>query len=544
MTTEQYKKRMKKIIEKGIKNYLDLSNEEHKLYSKWLPDEETLKNHLQKFARTEDGLLIYDTEENAKKYMGVDYGNSCLFIDMENEKIREEKDRVKEQEAKIKKGWKKLNKQLKKVSYLKISLKKYKQILHKWWYFEDDEIIDIQLAGLIGEKIPGDPLWIFIIAPPGALKTEQLRSFANSDDFFPLSDLTSKTFVSGLMLGSGEKRRKIEDLLPQLNGKVIIFKDFTTVLEKSKEERQQIFAQLREIYDGSFSKKFGTIDKTIRYKSRFGLVAGVTPIVDKYWKLMQQLGERFLKIRWDEDIKKVTVRARQMEGKEKPMRKEISKYAMGFITNLDFSKVPKFNDKKHGELLDQLAEFVAISRTPVVIQDYRKDFYYDYIPTPERPTRLVKQLKKLCKCLALIRGKNKVDDEEIKTILRVAKDTIPQDRLAVLETINANNADLYGCSRTILNQSIKIPETSIGRVLEQLKLLDLISEKKITEEGSGYTNHRCFYQLNSVAKVVLSGVTFTEGIRKSQGGEHIDNSTHKIEKKPIKPDDLGKSDIK
>jgi len=163
MTTEQYKKRMKKIIEKGIKNYLDLSNEEHKLYSKWLPDEETLKNHLQKFARTEDGLLIYDTEENAKKYMGVDYGNSCLFIDMENEKIREEKDRVKEQEAKIKKGWKKLNKQLKKVSYLKISLKKYKQILHKWWYFEDDEIIDIQLAGLIGEKIPGDPLWILLL---------------------------------------------------------------------------------------------------------------------------------------------------------------------------------------------------------------------------------------------------------------------------------------------------------------------------------------------------------------------------------------------
>jgi len=42
---------------------------------------------------------------------------------------------------------------------------------------------------------------------------------------------------------------------------MLLFKDFTTVLEKQKDERREIIAQLREIYDGFYSKKFGTIDE-------------------------------------------------------------------------------------------------------------------------------------------------------------------------------------------------------------------------------------------------------------------------------------------
>ena len=161
----------------------------------------------------------------------------------------------------------------------------------------------------------------------------------------------------------------------------------------------------------------------------------MTPVIDKYWKLTQQLGERFLKARWDESLDKTTTRARENEGKEIPMRKEISDSAMGFISNLDFSVVPEFDDKVFGEQIDSYAKFVAIARTPISIQDYRTDFYCDYIPTPERPTRLVKQLKKLGKCLAVIRGNQEVTEAELNTIRRVCKDTIPQDRLKILETI-------------------------------------------------------------------------------------------------------------
>lgn len=399
--------------------------------------------------------------------------------------------------------------------YTKRTLKEYSDLLHKWFYFTDDEIIDIQLATLIGEKIGGDPLWLFLIAPPGALKTETLRSFSLSEEFYPLSDLTSKTFISGLMIGNGAKRRKIKDLLPQLDGKVLIFKDFTTILEKSRDERAEIFAQLREIYDGSFAKKVGTIDDAIRYDSRFGLIAGVTPVIDKYWKLMQQLGERFLKVRWEEDLDKTTKKARENEGKEKEMREEINEVAMGFITNLDFSKIPKVDDSKFGEELDKIAKFVAITRTPITIQDSRTNFYFDYIPIPERPTRLVKQLKKLCKALALIRSKDEIDIEEIETIRRVAKDTVPQDRLKILETIGElSKINPNGCSRSNLIHNIKIPESSIMRAIEQLKMLDLVKTKIVEKQNQYNSNTTLFYELSDFVKDILYPPIYTEQLSK------------------------------
>jgi len=222
-------------------------------------------------------------EQAETEIEGIAKLKNPLKIDEALKKLKEDsgiklpllKKQLKYQKEKINQSTKELlqetnTKEEPKISYPKISLEEYRKKLHDWFHFVDDEIVDVQLATLIAEKIPGDPLWMFIIAPPGALKTENLRSFETGDDFFHLSNLTSKTFVSGLMISEGESRGKVEDLLPQLVGKVLIFKDFTTILEKNSDERAEIFAQLREIYDGSFAKKVGTIDKAIRYDSRFG----------------------------------------------------------------------------------------------------------------------------------------------------------------------------------------------------------------------------------------------------------------------------------
>jgi len=388
-------------------------------------------------------------------------------------------------EPKIKKDEKKSDEILtKKFSKEEYPLTLFKENIKKWLHIEDEEVLEVVLAGIIGEKIGGDPLWLFLIAPPGGSKTELLRSFTG-DYSFHLSDMTSKTLVSGLMLGTGKARKKIQDLLPMLDGKVLIFKDFTTILEKSRDERNEIIAQFRECYDGSFAKKVGTADETIRYESRFGLIAGVTPIIDKHWKVMQQLGERFLKIRWKEDSDKVTKRSRENEGLEKPMRKELIENSNKFIEGLDFSVIPEFDDSKFGDRISLIAKFIAVARTPISLSNNSEEFFYEYIPMPEMPTRLVKQLKKLAKCLALIRGKKEVTDEEMKVLIRVAKDTIPPDRLAVLETIKTfEKQELLGCPRAKIYRTLKIPETSTRRVLEQLKMLDLVKEIADKSYGS------------------------------------------------------------
>lgn len=393
--------------------------------------------------------------------------------------------------------------------YETFSLDECKDVLQKWLHIEDDNVIDIIFAFSLGEKLPGDPLWLFLIAPPGGSKTEQLRAMKGRE-YYHLSDLTSKTFISGLMQGKGEEQRKVEDLLPQLNKKILILKDFTTILEKGREERREIISQFREIYDGFFGKKFGTIDEKIEYNARFGMIAAVTPIIDKHWKVMQQLGERFLKYRIKNNPKEATYRSMKNEGQETEMRDNIHKAVMGFLSNL---KIPNDIDfpEKYNDDLYCLASFVAICRTPIMIQSNQSDFFYDYIPTPEVPTRIVKQIKKFCKCISVVRD-NPIDDNTIKLAARLCSDTCPQDRIHVILAVSElEHMNLLGCTTTAVASKVNIPETSVRRILQQLKLLNIVAERTEVIDHGTYTTNISYYK-NSESEIIKKVLPFLKDI--------------------------------
>lgn len=367
--------------------------------------------------------------------------------------------------------------------YQRKTLAEVKETIAKWLYIRDPLVIDLVLAAAIAEQLPGDPLWLFLIAPPGGGKTELLRALEGKDHYH-LSDLTSKTFISGLMMKEGKENKKIEDLLPQLDKKVLIFKDFTTILEKGRDERREIMAQLREIYDGRYSKKFGSIDHKIEYKVRFGLIAGVTPVIDKYWKVLQQLGERFLKYRWSENEEKTTERAEENEAKEGDMREEIHNAIMGFLSYLEV-KEPELPAELSRPLIEA-ARFLAIIRTPVAIQPTGQTFYHEYIPTPEIPTRLVKQLKKLSKALAVVRGRASVTEDDILGAVKVALSTAPQERLEVLQIVEQRQHDSPGQGTTIgvIYKIVNLPETTTRKICEQLVMLGLLEETRVQPPGA------------------------------------------------------------
>lgn len=136
----------------------------------------------------------------------------------------------------------------------------------------------------------------------------------------------------------------------------------------------------------------------------------------------------------------------------------------------------------------------------------------------ERPTRLVKQLKKLCKCLALIRGKERVTIDEIKTIRRVAEDTVPQDRLTILKMIeDVSKTNVNGCPRSKLLSCIPLPESSILKIIEQLKMLELIKVKLITEQDKYNETKTYFYENSKTIRDILgSPPTFTKPLSKNQ----------------------------
>ena len=189
-----------------------------------------------------------------------------------------------------------------------INRDEYLQILSHWLYLEDFQAIDIIMATAISICLPGDPVWLFLIAPAGSSKTELLRSFTGNL-IYTISTLTPQTLISGL------KGVKDADLLPKLNGKVLIIKDFTSILSKKNEDQTAIFADLREAYDGYLEKSFGSGVGTKRHESKFGLIAGVTDAIDKYRVVHSQLGERFLKCRLHTRPEAAINRAGEMAGR-------------------------------------------------------------------------------------------------------------------------------------------------------------------------------------------------------------------------------------
>ncbi len=84
--------------------------------------------------------------------------------------------------------------------------------LRRWLHLPDEDSLDVLMAVAIAIYLPGDPLWLYYVGPPGATKTEPLRALSGPR-VQTLSTLTPNTLISGL-------KGNDVDLLPHLDPKV------------------------------------------------------------------------------------------------------------------------------------------------------------------------------------------------------------------------------------------------------------------------------------------------------------------------------------
>ena len=111
-----------------------------------------------------------------------------------------------------------------------LTLTAAKAVFAKWIRLDDWTILDVVLGTVMVHRIEGDPLWLFIVGPPGAIKTEILRTVSPHQAIYPLSTLSPNAMISGYVTDGPDP-----SLLPRLDGKVLIVKDFTTILQMHRE---------------------------------------------------------------------------------------------------------------------------------------------------------------------------------------------------------------------------------------------------------------------------------------------------------------------
>jgi len=373
-------------------------------------------------------------------------------------------------------------------------------LYRKWLYLEETEDIEITVAALLDRVIPGDPIWLQYIAPSGDKKTEILRSFSDYEKAYTIDTITNKTLVSGLTKRNKDtgELEPAAGLLPQMNGKVLVIKDFSTTLSKSEEYRTELYGQLRNIYDGHFEAGFGTLPQKISMPSNIGLIAAATPVIDRYTRMENSLGTRFLKVRSNTDPIKATKQALKNAENAEKMRYQLRGAVEYFTKSLksrgvfEESNIPRLTQKQQ-DFIIQLALYVAQMRASV----WAKFDSYGNIQTlesidVEKPTRVAKQLMKTAQLLAIIRGHVKIEDTEIKTLQRLAKDTCEPTRQAIINAFwdrgkfdgSLSINDIDGITKEKGKRIHYRTASNELEIMETLGIVDSVGNKifKMTEE--------------------------------------------------------------
>ena len=336
----------------------------------------------------------------------------------------------------------------------------------------DEEALDIVLSVAVANFLPGDPVWLLLVGPPGGGKTELLNMFTESDRSMPISKLTKNTLLSGdINLPQGD------DLLSKMKDKLVIIKDLAPIMEMGKDDQREILSDLRDAYDGLAIKSWGT-GKTTRWEGKFGLIAACTDAIDKNWKLFSELGERFLRVNLKTDSKAQTAFAMQQVGSEDMMRSNLRRIGGELLDH--YAKVANEGTPdvlaNVISLISELGVLVAMLRSPVT-RDRSKNIVAP--PKAEVGTRLSKQLLRLAQANALLYESPEVTElGEYRIALRAAVDCIPIRRLLVLSALM--NGDF---SVGQIAERTTFPSTTVQYELEDLRLLK-VTQKLTT--GSGW----------------------------------------------------------
>ena len=337
------------------------------------------------------------------------------------------------------------------------------------FYQPDLEALRIVLAACRAQYHPGEPIWLFVVGPPGSGKTSVVINAVSAlPTSWVESSITERTLLSCASQG------KETSLLLRMGSGILAFKDFTTILSKNDESQREIVSQLREVYDGSYKSKTGV--EWREWEGKVTVIAAVTPAIERAWAVHRDLGERFMQVRWpNRDGAKVAAMARRQRGREKQIVNTLKTRVTAFFHKE--GPTPQVTEKQ-GFFIDSLATAIAQLRGHVV-RDGKE--VVDVSPL-EEPSRLAKSLESIAVHHAALFNREP-EPQDMGAVMRLGLDTIPSKRLRIVQSIPPGSLISVQeiCSLT------KIPRGTINRPLEDLENLlvieqsdDAVLGKKVT----------------------------------------------------------------
>jgi hypothetical protein len=346
-------------------------------------------------------------------------------------------------------------------------ISKFKEYL----FLKDTQIIEIVLAVILSNQLDGTPIWIIFCGASGDAKSTHLNAIEQLNNVIWLDQLTKNTLASG--------HPKVKDLGEKLQNSlqnsshILVIPDMACISSKYKDERKEIFASMRNLYDGYIIKHTGSgVNK--QYKDcHVSLIAGATPIIKREYLIHQQLGSRELIFDTDAIIDENDEKMKQAwdnEQYEQQMKEELQSVVSQFVKDIQIKEI-EFSDEIKEYLMKQ-ANRLSILRAVGDYNQFNDELECDlYL---EVPTRLIKQLKRLWICLKSL--DDDYSDDRCKEIIEhVVKSSGNSNRSLILEILKESKEDSF--SVNAVKYETKLGYRAVKRELEALWNLGLIIKK-------------------------------------------------------------------
>lgn len=359
--------------------------------------------------------------------------------------------------------------------------KKYASVLKM--SSDDALIVDCFMAAVtaVFNRRLNESVWMYFIGPPGSGKTETVSSLRGYPRAVMLTTPTENAFMSG----TNDEKGDDPSLLPLLDGKILVWKDFTAMMELKRGTVDKILAELRDVYDQYCSKASGKIGFR-EYSARFGMIACVTGAIDSFMEHHQQLGQRFLSFRINRisqshaqriaDLKNIR---RGMNDKEK-WKEELRLCVQGALaeTAVECTKggVPSVPADIEERIII-MSDVLALART--VPQNDKGNT----VNRPEIASRIMQQLINLGSGHAIVDGRNVLDESDMQLICRVVLDSLPLVRRRLLGYMFRCGPNCPANPPNILAEKAGTDPREIVPLLRQLAYSGILKADNAVKEG-------------------------------------------------------------
>lgn len=341
-------------------------------------------------------------------------------------------------------------------------------------------------------------LWMLLVGVPSSGKTDLVRLIKDSSVSYYLDNLTQNAFISG---ERATKSNKVHDLLPEIDKKCLVIKDWTAVLSLDEKMTKKLLGDMVGIYDKEFTK-FSSRRGNISYASAFSQLGCITPAtLNKHTNYMNMVGPRFLCYtipQTSEDAQDTSYKLIFANANRSIVEKEARLYVSSYLNQISqMSCEIELRSKAIQSYLKSAAKLMSYCRGIVILQsssfknDEGEDVkYYEVLDVQvEEPWRAVQQLISLTKYLAFVCGKSEIDETELQIIREVVISSMPADRSQALRVLIRHNGSIT--AKELSELSDKSTKTA-RRLLDELSALKVVEK----DRGSGTiaNDYRIAYQ--------------------------------------------------